>query len=547
MKKLRIFLFVTALACIFVGCRKPVEVSFSPETLRFASIGDTLNVDLKSNGDWKIDNSPEWLNVSPSSGNGNATLTLMAQPNDMAGIRSGEVKASTKDGSAILKVDQDFVAISLSPNAIECGEEGGEYEVTVSAQIAWTVSGMPDWITSTVTQGNGDATVTLSIAALSGDRREADLVFGNEVVSARLHVIQNDVPLHHISVAPRSLNMVCTGESKMAAIACDESWMAMPSEDWVSLDKTIGSGDDEVLVTVGENPVYVTRRAIVKFVSTSGLVAELFVNQEATPDPHYLEITPQNLHFGKEGGTQQVNVSCDDVWKCDVSCDWVSLSPLQGSGEGTVEVTVEPNSLNEAREVTAIVMSGERTRELKITQDPGDEPLVANFEPDTLFMTYSGGIRNVSVTSNVNWTLRFPSWIMSLSTTSGDGDASFDIIIDVNSAEEQRVGYLEAVHDGEVIGALVVVQEGKANILETDITEIEARPEGGEYVVHVTANQGWSVSPGVDWITASPIDGFGNGTVTLTVAPLAGSQPRTAQVKIGGLIEKFVLITIVQN
>ncbi len=76
MKKLHLFLFVAALSCFVMGCRKPVEVSFGVESLNVTAEGGTYTAELKSNGDWTIGSTAEWLTVSPTSGNGNATLTF---------------------------------------------------------------------------------------------------------------------------------------------------------------------------------------------------------------------------------------------------------------------------------------------------------------------------------------------------------------------------------------------------------------------------------------------------------------------------------------
>ena len=80
MKRLHLSLFVVAIACLLVGCRKPAEVSFDIQSQTIAAEGGTYSVELKSNGDWSIDATAEWLTVSPTSGHGDATLTLERKP-----------------------------------------------------------------------------------------------------------------------------------------------------------------------------------------------------------------------------------------------------------------------------------------------------------------------------------------------------------------------------------------------------------------------------------------------------------------------------------
>ena len=53
MKKLTL-LIVAAIAFAFMGCRKPVEVSFDQATQEIDAQGGSIEVSLKSNGEWTI-------------------------------------------------------------------------------------------------------------------------------------------------------------------------------------------------------------------------------------------------------------------------------------------------------------------------------------------------------------------------------------------------------------------------------------------------------------------------------------------------------------
>ena len=79
------------------------------------------------------------------------------------------------------------------------------------------------------------------------------------------------------------------------------------------------------------------------------------------------------------------------------------------------------------------------------------------------------------------------------------GNATVYLIVDQNSSEEPRIGFVSASHNGQVMDEIVVVQEGKPDLLETDITEMDVRPEGADFTFHVTSNQNWLVVTDVDW------------------------------------------------
>ena len=150
MKKLHLFLFVAALSCFVMGCRKPVDVSFGIESLNVAAEGGTYTAELKSNGDWTIGSTAEWLTVMPTSGNCDATLTFEVQPNLTGQVRNQEITATTKDNAASMTISQVAGSdpalepyITLTPNSMLGDWEGGSFQVIVQANIAWTVTGLP--------------------------------------------------------------------------------------------------------------------------------------------------------------------------------------------------------------------------------------------------------------------------------------------------------------------------------------------------------------------------------------------------------------------
>jgi hypothetical protein len=551
MKKLKCLMFVAAVACLLVGCRKPVEVSFGKDTQEIEAQGGSFEVEVKSNGEWTIDATPEWLAVSPMSGTGNATLTLTAQPNNTSGSRSGEVKASTKDNSAILTVNQGSgTFLTLSPTSIDCGGAGGEFNVSVTSNINWAVSQLPDWAICTPMDGEGNATVTLTIAPVVDElstSREADVVFGNGENHMTLHVTQYPDPQFTISATPDLLEMVCGGESKPITVSCDGAWTASATADWVTLDKIQGEGDAEIMVTAAENPNFEPREAWVVLVSSTEMKAIVTVRQEATPDPHFLEVSPQSFSFGKEGGEQTLTIACDTEWKIEMGVDWLSLSETMGTGNATLTLTAAPNNISEPRDVVFAVDSEGLSCRIEVTQEAGDEPVWASFAMDTLFVAYAGGTTAVELTSNTLWSLQASSWVSNLPNYPTQGDAMIYPIFDNNSSETPRYGFIKALHNGQVLAEMVVAQEGKPDLLETDVTEIEVGPEGGVFIIHVNSNQSWSALTDVMWMHCDPTAGFGNGDIKLTVDAMMSTRPRIGYIQLKAASGKLVEITVNQH
>ena len=554
MKKINYLLFVVALAMSFVGCRKPVEVSFDTTTQEINAQGGSVEIVLKSNGDWTINPTAEWIAVSPMSGKGDATLTLTVEANTTGEDRSTQIKATTKDNTATLVVTQRAQSpqpqyyLNVSPKNYRCGGAGGEFTVEVSSNLDWTVTA-PQWITCSVTEGSNDATVTLTVSPIEDEKiemREADVLFESSLTSDKVHVVQTVDPIMGIEIMPKNLEFVCTGETKIIAVFTEDAWTASMDVDWVTLSQTEGQGDAEIRVTLGENPGYEQRQTTVLFTTAGGAQAMLGIRQEASPNPHFLEVSPLEFQFEKEGGEREISVNCDTGWEFDMACDWLSLSQQSGIGNATVVLTAQPNLLTEPRTNAFFIKSGNLYYELSVTQAPGDTPLMVEFDADTVFVVYTGGLQSLSLASNTTWQLQASSWI-TLITSSGEGDAEFDIAVDSNTDPNNRIGFVSAVHNGQEMANIIVVQEGKPNILETDITELDVRPEGGSYEIQVTSNQSWAVNADVNWIHYEPQSGFGNKILTVTVDPMMGARPRTGHIKLSGETGSLVIITVNQH
>ena len=551
MKNLKYLLFVAAVAFAIVGCRKPVDVSFAVATQEMEAAGGSVEVALNSNGEWTIESTAEWLTVSPMSGSGNATLTLTAQANATEDSRSAQIKAITKDNAATMNLTQNALEyyLTVSPKVIQCGSNGGEFTVSVSSNVDWEV-GLPQWISSTVTHGSDNATVTLTVMPIDGemaDSREGDVFFGNSSYGDIVHVIQTVDPILSIDVRPKNLEFVSAGETKSVFVFTEDSWSATVDVDWVTLSKTEGQGNGEVSVTLGENPEYVQRQTTVVFTSGGNMTAFLSISQEALPDPHFLEVSPQSFSFGKEGGEQTLTIACDTEWKIEMGVDWLSLSETMGTGNATLTLTAAPNNISEPRDVVFAVDSEGLSCRIEVTQEAGDEPVWASFAMDTLFVAYAGGTTAVELTSNTLWSLQASSWVSNLPNYPTQGDAMIYPIFDNNSSETPRYGFIKALHNGQVLAEMVVAQEGKPDLLETDVTEIEVGPEGGVFIIHVNSNQSWSALTDVMWMHCDPTAGFGNGDIKLTVDAMMSTRPRIGYIQLKAASGKLVEITVNQH
>jgi hypothetical protein len=554
MNKMRCFLAAIVALVVMAGCGKKVDVALGTTTLNLAAEGESVEVALTSNGDWTVDAYPDWLTVSPTSGKGDATLTLTAPLNDTDAARSGELHVSTKDNSATLTVSQEVMDkdyIIVSPESIESEAEGGDFTLTVTSNCDWAVNVPVNWLTCEPMSGTGNGTVTVSISPVEGDieLRETTIVFsGVESELVPVHVMQHAQVHVPINVEPNSVMLDYEATELPVTVSCEGSWTATSDVEWVNLSVTSGNGNANLTVMVAENEVMEARVAQVTFLLETEDYATLVIKQDGMPDPHHLEVTPETLAFSKDGGTAEIDITCDVEWTASVPVAWASLSTTSGVGDGSLVLNVESNPVSEPRQTAVTVTSDGLIRYVVVSQAAGEVPVSLTVSPDTLYAAYTGGFKHFSITSNASWSLMTPNddWI-TLQTTSGTGDGEIDIIVDYNGSGTERVGVVNVIHNFTVMATVVVVQESKPNIFETDVTEINVRPEGGEYTIQLTANQSWTTNCDSEWMTCSPESGTGDCTLIVNVEALASPRPRTGTVKIVGSTGAQIYVTVNQH
>ena len=553
MKSMKTLLAIASILVAMVSCAKKVEVSLSTNSIEFLPEGGSIEVAVTSNGDWTVTSNVEWLSISPANGSKNATIVVTASPNNGEEIRQGQITVATKDNSALLAVTQDFNEtpfLRIEPNQINCDYLGGTFDVNVMSNIDWTLSPLPNGISASATSGSGNASISVTIGPIENDSdgRNVTLVFSGGTILAPLEISQSGQPNFGVTIDPTILGFGYEGGAETVAVTCEVGWTAEVDVDWITLNVTSGEGNAEVVVTAAESNVFVKREAYITFQSSVGFVASLYVYQQAAPDPHFLTVNPSEFLFGKEGGMQTLSIGCNEEWNIDLGCDWLSLSATSGTGDAEVVLTVEPNSIVEPRSIDFAVVSGDLVQRVTVEQEAGDEPVWVSLLPDTLSIPYTGATSaQVSVTSNTTWYLGASEWISNLPTSEMQGDATVYLIVDLNSDPLPRYGFVRAMHNGQVMAEIVVAQEGKPDLFEVDMTEVDVRPEGMEFTFHVTSNQFWMVNCDVEWIHFTPESGFGNGDVLVVVDAMTSTRPRIGHIVVKAASGRTITITVNQH
>jgi len=274
-------------------------------------------------------------------------------------------------------------------------------------------------------------------------------------------------------------------------------------------------------------------------------------------------VSPTSWSVPPGGGTKTVGIGTaqsDIAWTASSDQAWLTVSPANGAGGGSVTLT--GSALTSVAARTATVTLGGHT--IAVTQSPRDassvivrkpaEPVIVTVDfVDDGAAVIVNGIARLSVPSSSNT----PHSVDVTPYLSGDGDIvqldvantgagwSYGWSLSVNGATVLRdaCGTWNA-HLGGCIG-----NDSTSGLVYRHTVHLLVAPEiavsptswsvpavgGTQSIAVATArpDTAWAASSDRTWLTVSPANGTGSGSVTLTASELTSVAARTATVTLG--------------
>jgi len=346
------------------------------------------NVSITTEESWTASKDASWITLSASSGTGNKTVTFTMAANNTTEIRYGTVTFKTASGAKeVVNVKQWGRDISeVNPENLSFAREGGSKTVNVTADGSFSATPDVSWLTASVNGGVVTVTATAnSSASRSGIITLALTGLASGSYTKTIQVTQDGIG--SISADPTSINIYWEEQSKNVSITTTESWTAQKDVSWITLSASSGSGNKTVKFTMAANNTTEIRYGTVTFKTASGAKEVVNVKQWGRD---ISEVSPENLSFPKEGGTNTVNVTADGSYSATPNVSWLTASV---SG-GEVTVTANANSQTSQREgkitlaLTGLT-SGSYTKTITVSQDAGSsgdsdsDISIGGYEDDT--------------------------------------------------------------------------------------------------------------------------------------------------------------------
>ena len=330
-------------------------------------------------------------------------------------------------------------------------------------------------------------------------------------------------PDPNTAITPTTRNFVTGGGGGAIITSGNAStWWARVTEPWITLSANSGNIGYPVAYTVSTTT------------NAEQRVGYVYVNghaHEVTQDGLGGTIDSDGATYEKTGGSGSIAVGAQNgvAWKAISNVDWLSVSPTNGVGSGSLtyqvaaydEVATRQGTLTIAGNTFTVFQYGRR---MKI--EPAS--MTKDYETHVIPITVNAlAITQWSVTPN-------NSWISVVDGGNGQGGDLVTIAIAENPSYKARTG---TVTIG--IETFTVTQQGRpteALSFNVSPTASTASVEGANGLVAITATPDlpWTATSGANWLTvyAATATGAGNGNVVYSASPNPTLLERTGTITV---------------
>jgi hypothetical protein len=419
---------------------------------------------------------------------------------------------------------------------------GSTAQASLSANIGWTASSDQAWLAVAPASGTGDATLTFTAQANPlASTRSATVTVTGTGVTAKTITITQAAGAATLAVSPSITSLAKTAGSTSATVTSNTDWTAQSDQTWLTLSAASGAGDATLTLTATANPTVAERTATITLKATNATTKTITVTQAAGDAT--LAISPSTANLVKTAASTSATVTSNTDWTAQSDQAWLTVAATSGTGDATLTLTATANPTIAERTATiTLKVIGATDQTIVITQAAGDATLAVS--QNALTMGKEAGDKSVNVTSNSDWTANSDQTWLTVSSTSGTGDATLTFTAEANTMDAERTATITLKVTNAQDQVITVVQAGNATLTLTCNALDMAKTASNEYV-GITSNTTWAATSDQAWLTVAPASGTGDEILTLSAEANATTTERTAIVtlKATGLTDRTITVT----
>ena len=534
----QIFTVTQAAVCTY-------SVSSPQSPVNHGGVTGTINVTTEQGCTWTAQSNVSWITItSGSNGTGNGTVQYTVAPN-VGPTRFGTIAIAEQTFSIEQGRNCSYSSPNLNGAHFNIPANGGSFSFTISRLLVCNPLTMTVHGSVSLTGGSSvtaDTTITetfiFSVPPNTSGLARTGAVewFG---LATQYPIPPQTVRFGVTFSQPTKcvLNLASTAQNYNASGGTDNlnirevgncgiqtPYTASSNVPWLTIPNPSGNAPANPLafsIAANTGPA----RSGVITISSAEYTLTFTVNQ-ASGCSYALSSANVNIPASGANGSFNINAGEGCAWNPTTNIGWINVTPGSGSGNGTINFSVQPN-VGPARSGTITV--GGQT--FTINQANG-----CSFALSATSVNFgeSGGNASINVTTGngCTWTASSNvSWINVTSGANSTGNGSVGFSVAVNTGPP-RTGTLT------IAGQTVTVNQTFNCAYSLSSTSANISASGGTINFNINTGTGcdWTVVNFSTWLAlTSPSSGVGNGTVSLSVEANNGAA-RSATLTVGKLV-----------
>lgn len=494
------------------------------------------NVEILSNTEWNINCPGAWCGLNITQGSHRGVLQISAQPNYSVEERVVDIAVQYEGGIANLTVRQKGAeaTLGLSEESVTFYRDADDCNVVIACNNKWSAVSSKSWCTVSPGEGIGESVLTISVDDNTTENERTATVTvkttlsdGNTIM--RTIDVTQKATKATIAVSPKEKTVGALEEEVTVKVISNVDWEVESHNQWIMVDRTSGSGDGVITVTVADNASGKERKGSISvFTGGSSETRETHnVSITQSADQHFLEVPVVEYFFDENSNELRVKYLAGGL-NCEVDADthadWITLT---GMSDDELYFDIAPHEGTEARTAqVSIFTKGHAgtpiTKKVSVAQSP-TEYILDIFFSDTE-LDPKGEVKEFELLSTLTpVTVKCSSdWC---DVKVGPGNDKIILDADANNTGKTRSALVRVsitIPTGEVISKDFTVTQDSIDLsFEFKQDSYLVQYQGGTITVELVSASAWSVKDVADlpkWVEIGTVSGDYGQAISVKIA-----------------------------
>lgn len=156
-------------------------------------------------------------------------------------------------------------------------------------------------------------------------------------------------------------------------------------------------------------------------------------------DSPFLSVDTNSIQIPNANSTELLLISASGNWSASVDQSWIKLSELAGTGGGNIAIEVDMNPTTSSRSANITIQANDvPTPQIIVINQLAGDPILKVSRNQVTFGAPEAIVDTLRIISNTSWTVSDNQAWLTVTPSSGSGDATIIINAEINSSLSKR-------------------------------------------------------------------------------------------------------------